>query len=226
MPETNKIETGVVIKALLVSSLTSLALLAVRFIVGHSTRFWFLSWNLLLAWLPLIFAWSLRSGLLKRRWLSWQNGLLSLLWLGFLPNSFYLVSDFIHLKSTGEVSLLFDVVILMGFAWNGLLLGFISVLIVHLELLKRVAKRIALTSLAVLFLLCSFAIYMGRYLAWNTWDILVNPSGILFDVSDRIIKPALYPNTFTTTAMFFVLLATMYYTFFELVRAARGKPRA
>ncbi len=224
MPEKTKGLAQTVTEVLLVSSSASLILLINRYLASSSTRYWFLAWNLFLAWLPLVFAWQLRKGLIKRRWASWQNMALTCLWIGFLPNSFYIVSDFIHLRGTGEVGMLYDSVMFMSYAWNGLLLGFLSVLLVHTELAKRLTQKAVLIALGVLFLLCSFAIYLGRYLAWNTWDIVLNPAGILFDLSDRIVKPTSYPNTFTTTSMFFVLLTTTYYTFFGLVRILRSEP--
>jgi uncharacterized membrane protein len=190
---------------------------------GHTTRYWFLLWNLVLAWFPLILAVLLSRYLAKHKWASFKGILLTILWLGFLPNSFYIISDFIHLKDTGEVSLLYDAVMFMSFAWNGLILGFMAVFIVHTELLKRLRQQLATRLIGLTFLLCSFAIYLGRYLAWNTWDILVNPAGILFDLSDRIIRPASYPNTFTTTTLFSVALIVMYYTAFQLVAAIRSE---
>jgi uncharacterized membrane protein len=79
---------------------------------------------------------------------------------------------------------------------------------------------------AIILLLCSFAIYLGRYLRWNTWDILVNPAGILFDVSDRFINPAAYPRTFSTTACFFVLLGSAYVFVWSAVAAIRRSASA
>lgn len=201
---------------LLLSSGLSAGLLAARMLSSQSYRYWFLLWNLALAWLPMAFAWWLHNRLRSTPWKNWKNIILTVLWLGFLPNSFYIVSDFIHIHESGEVSLLFDSVMIMSFAWNGLLLGFISLLIVHFELAKRLFRRTVTILLGVVILLCSFAIYLGRYLAWNTWDILINPAGILFDISDRIIKPASFPNTFTTTSMFFVSLCVMYYVIYKL----------
>src|SRR5688572_21241279 len=96
--------------ALIVSNLVSALLLLIRIEQSQTTRYWFLLWNLVLAWIPLGVAVLLKERLHKTRWLTWQNILLSVLWLGFLPNSFYLVSDLIHLHSSGEVSILFDAV--------------------------------------------------------------------------------------------------------------------
>ena len=208
---------------LAVSSGLSIALFGARALSSHNTRYWFLLWNLFLAWLPLFFAVFLVNHLKNNRWLSLKGIALTLLWLGFLPNSFYLVSDFVHLRATGDVSVLYDVVLFMSYAWNGMLLGFTALLLVHWQLAKRVGRNQAVWIIGLIILLCSFAIYLGRYLSWNTWDILTNPGGILFDVSERLVQPSSYPNTFKITALFTVALSVMYYTVYKLVAAITGE---
>jgi uncharacterized membrane protein len=196
-----------------------------RSVESQSDRYWFLIWNLFLAWLPLGFAWLLVRQLKVTRWLSWQNIVLSVLWLGFLPNSFYLVSDYIHLHETGEVSLLYDIVMFTSFIFNGLVAGFMSLFLVHRELLRRFDPRKTHAVIVGILLSCSFAIYLGRSLRWNSWDVLVNPAGLLFDVSDRVVNPGAHPQSFVTTITFFLLLSSMYYVVWELVRALRADNR-
>jgi uncharacterized membrane protein len=75
---------------------------------------------------------------------------------------------------------------------------------------------------AVVLLLCSFAIYLGRYLRWNSWDVLINPAGIIFDVSEPFISPTSHPQAFTTTLMFFVLLGSIYAVIYRLIQIARA----
>lgn len=210
-------KSGYLLWPLLLSSFLSVGLSISRLLSSDTSRYLFLIWNLLLAWFPLLFAVLLVKWLKKGKWTSWQALVLSALWLGFLPNSFYLISDFIHLKSTGEVSILFDAVMFMSYAWNGLLLGFAAVYILHSQLLKCLSKFRSALLVSLIFILCSFAIYLGRYLSWNTWDILINPAGILFDLSERIVQPSLYPNTFTVTALFSVALIVMYSTVCMLI---------
>lgn len=202
---------------LIASSLVSILLYVIRSIAGDSDRYWFLNWNLLLAWPPLLLAWWLKERLRTQSWLTWRNLLLTVLWLGFLPNSFYIVSDFIHLHETREVSLLYDVVMFVSFTWNGYILGFASLYLVHQQLLRRIRRRDAHLLIGIVLLLCGYAIYLGRYLRWNTWDVLVNPAGLLFDVSDRFINPAARPQMFTTTLMFFVLLASIYAFIYRII---------
>jgi uncharacterized membrane protein len=211
--------------ALLISNSVSLLLSALRSVESQTDRYWFLTWNLILAWLPLAFVWWLVTRLRKTAWWSWPNIGLTLLWLGFLPNSFYLMSDLIHLHETGEVSLLYDIVMFMSFIFNGLVAGFMSLFLVHRELLKRVAYEKAHGLIILIILACSFAIYLGRSLRWNSWDILINPAGLLFDVSDRVVNPAAHPQTFVTTVTFFVLLLSVYLVIWELVRALRTDNR-
>lgn len=207
--------------ALVAASVSAVAIYTVRVIEAQTWRYLFLIWNLTLAWIPLLVAWWLRHHLAKNNWMGWRAVVLTLLWLGFLPNSFYILTDFIHLHATGEIGLLYDVVLFTAFAFNGLILGFFSLYIVHRELLKRNGSVFSHTAVGLILFLCSFAIYLGRYLRWNTWDILFNPAGILFDVSDRFINPVAFPRTFTTTASFFVLLGMMYLTGFTAADVLR-----
>ena len=203
---------------LLASSMVSVLLLSVRMIVAGNTRFLFMVWNLFLAWLPLVFALGFRLNLTKHRLTAWQNVGLLVLWLGFLPNSFYLMSDLIHLQSSGEAAVLYDIAMIMSFIINGLILGYISIYIVHVQLLKKWSDRMILGFLAFVFLACGFAIYLGRYLRWNTWDILLNPFGILFDLSERIINPFIHFQTYVTTLTFFILLSSTYAVIYQLTK--------
>ncbi len=164
----------------------------------------------MLAWLPLIFALRLMSVLKHKRWSSWEALAMSILWVIFLPNSFYLISDLIHLQEVQQADVLYDAVMFSSFVFTGVLLGFSSLYLVHLQLRRRIYEWQAAAWTGTILLLCSAAIYMGRDLRWNTWDILLNPAGLLFDVSDRLVNPAAYPHMLLVIAAFFVLLASMY----------------
>jgi uncharacterized membrane protein len=211
-----------ILYALLASSAVSVLLYGLRVFEAHSFRHGFLFWNLFLAWLPLIFAWWLVVRLRSTAWLAPQNVLLTLLCLGFLPNSFYMVSDLIHLEVTGEVSLLYDAALYTSFIFNGFVIGYVSVYLVHRELIKRLGRVPAHGLVTAVFLACSFAIYLGRYLRWNTWDVLINPAGLLFDVSDRIISPGTYPQAFVTTGTFFLLIGSTYLVGWQFAQTLRS----
>lgn len=199
-----------VLRTLLFSSLISVVFLSIRMYNYRNFEYLYLIWNLILAWLPLISSWNLQKSLKKLIWSSWFNLCLTALWLVFLPNSFYIITDFIHLQDTASYSLLYDAVMILSFTLNGLLLGYLSVYIVHQLLLARISKVKAQSIIGIVFLASSFAIYLGRYMRWNSWDIIINPAGILFDVSDRLLNPFANPQTFSTTLLFFFFISTTY----------------
>lgn len=174
-----------------------------------------------MAWLPLLFALWLVKYLKSHPWVSWSSAGITLLWLAFLPNSFYLISDLMHLNSIYTSNPLFFAVMIFSFSFNGLILGFISLYLVHKQLLKRLETTAVHNFIAIVLLLCSFAVYLGRYLRWSTWDIILNPIGVVFDVSDRFLNPVTYGQTFQVTVWFFILLGSMYYVLWNLVQAIR-----
>ncbi|MCA9329621.1 DUF1361 domain-containing protein [Candidatus Saccharibacteria bacterium] len=199
-----------VARILLYSSLVSCSLFVIRATLLRNLDYWYLIWNLFLAWVPLFFMYLLIHHTQKNPWISLKSISMSILWLVFLPNSFYIATDFIHLIESPSYTLLFDIVLILSFTFNGFLLGYTTVIYIHNALLKKITAKTAHLLIGLVFLLCSFAIYLGRYLRWNTWDIISNPLGILFDVSERFINPSLHEQTFRTTALFFVLISTFY----------------
>jgi len=188
-------------------------------ITNHSWQFGYLVWNLFLAWLPLLIMALLFRSLQKHVWSSWRPFLLTLLWLIFLPNSFYMISDFVHIQDVVRHNLLYDVVMFTAFIFTAALVGFCSLYMVHVQLRRRISMRASSVLVAVILFLCSFAIYLGRDLRWNSWDVLVNPAGILFDVSDHLIHPLQHTDMFSMTISFFVLLTSLYVVGWQLGEA-------
>lgn len=212
--------------ALAASSLASIGLFLIGAWSNHSFEFGYLIWNLFLAWIPLGFALQLERTLRAKLWSSWSALLLTLFWIGFLPNSFYLITDYIHIQEvTPRVDLLYDVVMFSSFIFNGVILGYVSLYLVHWQLVQRVSTRVAASLVALVLLVSSFAIYIGRELRWNTWDVITNPASLLLDVSARVLNPREHPQAFTTTATFFVLLGSLYIVIWTIVRYAARRPQ-
>lgn len=204
--------------ALLLASGVSLLLYGVSVQRAGQLLYTYLPFNLVLAWIPLGLALWL-SHLLKRRlWSSWLCLALTGLWLVFLPNSFYIVTDLIHLTSVYPEHLVLASVLFFSFALTGLLLGYSSVWLVHRRLLERVSPRAALAAIIVTLLACSVAIYVGRDLRWNSWDVLLSPDGLLYDLSIRFSHPAEYGTIAGVVGGFFVLLSGMYGVLLHLGR--------
>lgn len=202
----------------------SVALFIIGAIANRSLQFDYLLWNLFLAWLPLVVVAFLLRNLRRHLWSSGGPLLLTLLWLLLLPNSFYMISDFVHIQDVTRESLLYDVVMFTSFIFTAALVGFSSLYLVHAQLRRRLSQRASSGLVGVILLLCSFAIYLGRDLRWNSWDVLVNPAGILFDISDHLIHPFQHGDMFTTTLYFFVLLGSLYVVGWQLGEATRQEP--
>lgn len=210
-----------VVASLLGLTVVSIGLYTAGAIANRSLQFSYMLWNLFLAWLPLVVALVLLQHLKTARWTSWWSLGLTLLWLVLLPNSFYMISDFVHIQDVMRHNLLYDVVMFTSFIFTGAALGFSSLYMVDVELRKRMSLRASGTLAGFILLLCSFAIYLGRDLRWNSWDVLINPAGILFDVSDHLIHPLQNGDMFTTTLSFFVLLGSLYIVGWQLGEATR-----
>lgn len=208
--------------SLAASCLVSLILLMARVVATDSMRYVFLIWNLVLAIIPLVLAVWLVSRIKTHGWLRWQQIVLTGLWLVFLPNSFYLITDFVHLAQTHEVNVYFDTALITSFVFNGLATGYLSVYLIHKELTKRFSEKNALILVSLIFLLCSFAIYLGRFTRWNTWDILLRPAGLLFDVSDRFVNPSLHFDSYLASSSLFLVLLSVYLVIWQATNTIKN----
>lgn len=222
----NKMQTGrpfrYFAEALLVLSGLSVLFMLLGAWRNEGFADWYMLWNLFLAWIPLLLAYALVRVLRSQAWSEWPGIGLSLGWLLFLPNSFYMVSDLIHLEDIPRTNVLYDALTFTLFVLAGLILGYASLYLVQREVARRFGELKAWAFAAVMLMLSSFAIYLGRDLRWNSWDVLISPAGLLFDVSERLIDPLAHPAAFTTTGLFFVFLAGLYWVLSRLTKAVKG----
>ncbi len=114
--------------ALALCSALAYALLAVRMYRTLSWSHAWLAWNLVLAWVPYLLGLWAATIALRRPGQPWRLLLTGALWLGFLPNAPYLVTDFMHVGLHQSETWLFwyDLVLLATFAWTGCVLGVTS----------------------------------------------------------------------------------------------------
>lgn len=189
----------------------ALLLFVMGIVRNQSFDYWYVVYNLFLAYIPLGLAFLLKHLYKKRPRGSWKTGVTALLWLLFLPNSFYIVTDFIHLYEQPRVDVIQDIVMLMQFSILGLLAGFASLYMVHSLLLKKLGQgNSTIIVLGVLYV-CSFALYLGRELRWNSWDVAVQPWGIVNDIVLLWWHPVMGINALMVTLSFFGMLATTYF---------------
>lgn len=188
------------------------ALSLFRVEISGTRHFLFLNWNLFLAFVPWLFTLilTMSPNLQKSRLAVF--GMLGV-WLLFFPNASYILTDLFHLSHNSSMPIWFDLVLILSFAWTGLLYGFLSLWNLE-ELMEQFLSKRTITLLSVVLLfISSFGIYIGRYLRWNSWDILHHPTKLMGDIGDRIINPFDHTRTWGVTVFMGLFLAMLYFTF-------------
>jgi uncharacterized membrane protein len=178
----------------------------------HSGLFLSLNWNLFLAFIP----WALSSVAILKPEIQKSRlkmGILFVVWLIFFPNAPYILTDLFHLQVYSTMPLWFDLILILFFAWTGLLFGFFSLWNFEQILGKIIHKKLIPVFSFFLLFIGSFGVYLGRYLRLNSWDIISNPFAIFNSVGDRIINPTEHIGTWGMTILMGFLLNTMYWTF-------------
>ena len=203
----------------------SVAVWRVRAEYTGSGRYGFLIWNLFLAWIPFLISYFAYTLTLRRWWIYIVVPLTALLWLIFFPNAPYMLTDFQHLATTAaDLPVWYDVMMLIWFAFTGLLLGMVSLFLMQ-EIIRREFGRWAgWAFVALVTALSSAGVYMGRFLRWNSWDILRDPTGIALYSFERAQNPSLQALGFTGLfAAFFLFLYITLYTFGHLLLERKVK---
>ncbi len=192
-------------------------LLAGLMLVGRmhhhaSPRYAFLLWNLFLAWVPYISAVALML-LVGARAGAWLVTLAGGLWLIFLPNALYIITDFQHLLNTPTKAWWLDVAMLAAFAWTGCFLGIVSLQIVHNLVARRAGLAWGWTFVVGVAMLCGVGVYVGRFLRWNSWDVLTNPHEIIRSFTSLIADPLGHRRALAMGGLFTALMLMAYTTF-------------
>jgi uncharacterized membrane protein len=198
-----------VLQSLTICSALGVFLYLLGGIIYQSWAAWYLVVNLGLAAIPLALTYPLlsfieRYGLWDGRTVIW-----AVVWLVFLPNSFYLVTDVMHVSDTHHgYDLLFAAIMFGLFAFIGMALGFVSLYAVHQALLRRLSRTTSYLAVMAILLITSVAIYLGKVLRWNSWDVVLHPVRVASDIAGLVLHVS-QPGTMVV-ATFFVLLAWLY----------------
>lgn len=188
-----------------------LILYITRIVFTGSLSYFFLNWNLFLAAVPWIISHIIYSNEeIKTRKLLILP--LLFLWVLFLPNAPYILTDLFHLKNQKIMPLWFDWLMILAYGLTGLSFGIYSIKIFENIISKTVniLKRKLIISL--LLFLVSFGVFIGRYLRWNSWDFISNPLPLFSDLAERVLNPFHYPGTWGMTILYGILLNILYHT--------------
>lgn len=191
------------------ASALCLVLVAVRVERTGTPEYRFLVWNLFLAWLPFVFALVLYDGYRRGRRLAYL-AVWGVLWLLFLPNAPYILTDVVHLREPGAAPLWYDAATVVAFAGTGLVLGLGSLFLVQTVV---TAARGPVTGWATSVLalgLASVGVYLGRFVGVNSWDALVDPGRVLAPFAERLDDPLGAGRFLAVSVVLTVFLAIAY----------------
>ncbi|BAY25657.1 hypothetical protein NIES2100_54630 [Calothrix sp. NIES-2100] len=168
-----------------------------------------MTWNLFLAFIPLVLSvWLFR----KKRGRSWVWWLGFIVFYAFLPNAPYLLTDVIHLIDDIRTiqSVWIITLVLIPIYLLVILAGFQAYVVSLINLgyyLHRIGKsqwifRVELITHA----LSAVGIYWGRFLRFNSWDFITQPDAVLTKGVEELLGKQPLVIIFTT----FVVLTGLY----------------
>jgi len=190
----------------------SVLLLSARIVRTEQTTHAALVWNLFLAWVPYLA--SLWADSLHRRrpghpWLLLVPGLL---WLAFFPNATYMLTDLWDISRRTPVPFWYDVGLLSLFSLTGLLLGIVSLRVMQRLVAAHAGRWLSWLFCLVVVGLSGLGIYLGRFLRWNSWDLILHPRQVLADVAVRLASPLDNAQTFGFTLLYAAIVLVVYLT--------------
>ena len=194
-----------------IASVFSLSLLTIRIIKTGHLSYAFLAWNLFLAYVPYFISEWLGK---HPRILASRLKLLALvfIWIVFMPNSFYILTDLFHLNNMSKGDSWYDLTLIFSFAWNGILFGILSINKMETLLKNSKGKFTAGFIICVVMLLNAFGVYVGRFLRFNSWDIFTNPFSLVPELLDIVCNPYDYRYVWAMSFCFAFFMAILYYT--------------
>lgn len=176
------------------------ALLFVRGWYAGDMKFRFLAWNLLLALVPAIAAAAMNRADHRGHvapTLAWGA-----IWLVFLPNAPYLITDLVHLHPRPPVPYWYDIGVFAAFAGAGVLAAFSSFADVQRVVHRHWNRTAAWTVVAIAAFAAGFGVELGRMERWNSWDLLTQPDGLLRVIGSRLIAPWSHPRALAVAALY------------------------
>lgn len=199
---------------LLSFSIFNLITFIARSLILNTFYFWFLLWNLFLAWIPYLLALKIskiyKTHKLNRSLKYFLIILLGLVWIIFFPNAPYILTDLIHVRSTNPFYLFSGFAIVILYSINGLLLGFASLKIIQKIVTKEFGARLSLLFTFCVLLLTSYGIYLGREIRLNSWDIFLNPSLVFSEVFNLLSSNIYFFKILQVVIFFFLTISSLY----------------
>ena len=183
-------------------------LLLTRILYTGERAYFFYAWNIFLGMIPMLFSRLLYAEPgIRRRSILLIGG-----WLIFFPNAPYIITDLFHFSARPGALGWFDILLVISASWNGLALGILSLLQVEQFLLNHLPKKWVAVSSGLFILLCGYGVYLGRYMRFNSWDILRHPHKLFISMAHSVIHPVDNGSVWIFTLLFGGLFGIIFFT--------------
>ncbi len=190
-----------------------ISLLLVRAKLSHSIYLFFLVWNLFLAYTPLGITTIMISRItFIEKWYFYPA---FIAWLLVLPNAPYILTDFIHLYKYNGIPVWFDILLIASFTFCGLLFGLASMKNMHRIISLKFNTTTATIAMAASSILSGFGIYLGRFLRYNSWDVLQKPVALITDILNSLLAAETYRPAWGITLGFGTLLFLLFRLYYD-----------
>jgi uncharacterized membrane protein len=219
-------ETVMPVLALAFASGVNVALVLARVLWTGRLAYGFLIWNLFLAWLPLAF--SLLAGEEFRRasGRNWRFLALAGAWLVFFPNAPYIFTDLIHLTTYFHAHFWVDMFLILSSAMTGLVLGFLSLYLMQSVVTRMFGRPASWFFIALVTGLSGFGICLGRFMRFNSWDVVLQPLALCRSVGTWVAGPLTHPASLAFPLMFATFLFLAYLMLYALTHLQQVQPIA
>lgn len=205
-------------RMLTLSMAFSIALVMARVAYTGKLTYISLIWNLFLGWLPyMISSWLQKQPSVQAKKMLFAA--ISFVWLLFIPNSFYILTDLFHLGEHNNVPMWFDLALIISFAWVGLLMGILSVRQMEKMMQRFLPGKHELLFIYPIMWLNALGVYIGRYPRFNSWDIITNPFGLTAYILRMLWHPIQYKYAWGMVACFSVFMTLVYLTIKRISKA-------
>lgn len=184
-----------------------------RIILFGNNTFIYIFWNIFLAFVSFFISSILLLNTDKENIIKPLFIIGFILWILFLPNAPYVVTDFIHLGRIRAVPVMYDMFLLFSAAYASLLLGLYSISHMEKILLLKFTKKITNILILIIILFTGFGVYLGRFLRFNSWDFFINHNSLVTSIWKISTESNGYANVFGYTLLFFIFIYVSYLSF-------------
>ena len=190
----------------------SLVLILLRFYFFHNRSLNWMVWNIFLGFIPFFISSVFLYLHQKNRLINIIFILGGIVWLLFLPNAPYLVTDIIHVRNNGFVPPVYDAILLFSSGILGMLFFSYSVFDMEQILKNKIKEKYIRMIIFAVFFLTAFGVYLGRFLRFNSWDVLTNHISFASDVWSMFSRYSSYLEFIFYIVLFFSFLSVFYYS--------------